>query len=164
MRRRRALAVVLLAAALGCARPVPVSFEPVRISRIAAEGDAARRASLRLCAEGLESDRARQTASARSRYERAMQIDPTNPWAYLVLARHELESGAPERALAYVQQAEALLRNEGGVSRNAEPHLLGLRGAALVAGGRDGAAYLERAAKLAPGVWGDGRLDAAELL
>jgi len=158
------LASLLFASGLGCAtRTVYQQVEPVRISSVEPAGDAVRRASLRLCTEGLRSDERGRSARARSQYERAIQIDPTNPWAYLSLARHEVESGDPDRALEYVEQAESLLRAEGVRSPGVEPHLLGLRGAALQATGRDGAPDLERAARLAPAAWSDGHLSAAEL-
>lgn len=157
-------AILILVSTLGCAtrlgtRPV----EPLRISEVSPAGDAVRRASLRLCMEGLRADEAGRSARARSQYERAIQIDPTNPWAYLSLARHAVESGESLRALEYLQQADSLLRAEGALSPGVEPHLVGLRGAALQAEGRGGGAELERAARLSPEVWGDGRLTASEL-
>ena len=158
--------MLLVPLAWGCRTP-PTSeptIEPLRLSQVASQGDPARRASLRLCDAGLRDDIAARDAPARSQYERALSIDPTNPWAYLVLARHEVASGDPERALEYVQQAETLLRNEGAYTPGVEPHVLGLRGAARVAIGLPGGDELTRAAKMSPVVWGDGRLDADELL
>ena len=158
------LASLILALSLGCAtRVVYRPVEPVRISEVAPAGDAVRRASLRLCVEGLRADEDGRSARARIQYERAIQIDPTNPWAYLSLARHEVERGEPDRALEYLQQADSLLRAESALSPGVEPHLIGLRGAALQAEGRGGGADLERAAQLSPEVWGDGRLTASEL-
>jgi hypothetical protein len=162
---RGALALLGVALALGCAGAKrPGRVEALRLSQVSWQGDAARRASLRLCSEGLRADAARLSVPARSQYERAIQIDPTNPWAYLVLARHELAAGYADRALENLRQAETLLVGEGGLAPGVEPHLQGLRGAALRASGRGGARELERAARLAPDVWGDGRLDADELL
>jgi len=164
----RAPAVLMLSIALawGClsgpAREAPV--ESLRLSQVEPQGDPVRRASLRLCAEGLRADIARRDGPARSQYERAIALDPTNPWAYLVLARHEVAVGDPRRALQYLQQAETLLRNEGAFIPGVEPHVEGLRGAALVASGRPGGEHLRRAAELSPAVWDDGRLDADELL
>jgi tetratricopeptide (TPR) repeat protein len=136
----------------------------LRLSQVESQGDPARRASLRLCTDGLRADIKRQSVAARSQYERAIALDPTNPWAYLVLARQEVAVGDPERALQYVQQAETLLRNEGVYSPGVEPHIEGMRGAALIASGRPGGEHLRRAAALSPSVWSDGRLDADELL
>ena len=84
------LVVLFLVAGLGCAsrtslRPV----EPVRLSSIETTADPVRRASLRLTLDGLRSDERGRSVRARSQYERAIQIDPTNPWAYLALARLE---------------------------------------------------------------------------
>ncbi len=155
---------LVLASSLGCATRIGYRpAEPVRISEVSPAGDAVRRASLRLCVEGLRADEDGRSARARSQYERAIQIDPTNPWVYLSLARHEVESGEPDRALEYLQQADSLLRAEGALSPEVELHLIGLRGAALQAGGRGGGGDLERAAQLSPEVWGDGRLTASEL-
>jgi len=157
---------LVLVALLGCVAPLAPQppLAPPRVSQLGDDGDPARRASLRLCAEGLRADAAGLSVPARSRYERAMQIDATNPWAYLVLARHELEAGDASRALEYVQQAETLLRSEGAWAPGVEAHVAGLRGAARSSAGGDGSADLALAAQLAPEVWGDGRLDADELL
>ncbi|MDX1390309.1 MAG: hypothetical protein R3344_14055, partial [Acidobacteriota bacterium] len=110
---------------------------------------------------GLESDDAGRGAEATDRYQRALQVDSTNPYAWLALARHEVFEGDPERGLDYLDKAQALL----GRDEAATAHVAGLRGAALVALGRPGLGrpYLEEARALAPGVWGDGKLDAAEL-
>lgn len=141
-----------------------VAIVPQRVSQVATQGDPARRASLRLCADGLRADIDQRFAAARGQYERAMQIDPTNPWVYLVLARHEVEIGDADRALQYARQAETLLRSEGTYSPGVEMHVSGLRGAALESLGQSGEMYLDRAATLAPELWGDWRLDADELL
>jgi tetratricopeptide (TPR) repeat protein len=166
----RTLPVLLIAVGLaaGCAglRPPPLArVEPVRLSELASQGDPARRASQRLLLRGLEEEDAGRPALAQGQYERALQVDPTNPWVYLALARHELAAGTAARALPFLDQAESLLGREPGDPRRVEPHLLGLRGAALVRSGRaaEGAPLLDRAAALAPGVWADGRLDASEL-
>jgi tetratricopeptide (TPR) repeat protein len=137
--------------------------EPLRLSDVQGQGDATRRASLRLCADGLAADAAGRAASARGLYERAIQIDPNNPYAYLVLARHELDAGDPQRALEYLDQAERLLESEDALTPQVEPHLVGLRGAALQMAGRGGEAELALARDRAPAVWDDERLDASEL-
>lgn len=165
MKTRCALILLMLFAS-GC-RSIDTreaTIEPLRLSQVASQGDPARRASLRLCTEGLRADIEQRNVPARSQYERAISIDPTNPWAYLVLARHEVELGDPERALQYVQQAETLLRNEGALSPRVAPHIAGLRGVALIALGLPGGEQLSRAAAVSPSIWSDGRLDADELL
>lgn len=162
-------AMGLLVACAGARGPQPPAREPaLRLSELGALGDPARRASMRLVLQGLDADVARAPAAALASYERALQVDPNNPWAWLALARHELEQGQPARALAGLDKAEALLPGEGELSRGAAPHRIGLRGAALHAARASGAttqapALLEDARRLAPVVWADGVLDASEL-
>jgi tetratricopeptide (TPR) repeat protein len=98
-------------------------------------------------------------------YQRALQVDPGNPWAYLALARHHAEGLEPSRALAFLDQAEAILEVQDALSPGAEAHLAGLRGAVLQELGHSDEArpYLQRARTLAPSVWSDGRLSADEL-
>jgi hypothetical protein len=88
-----------------------------------------------------------------------------NPFAYLALARQAVESGDGATALEDLEQAELLLGAENLRSPRVEPHLVGLRGGALRANGdaAGASALLARASKLAPTVWGDGELSAAEL-
>lgn len=165
MSRRGALAwaALLLWLAPGCATTLR-GGAPLRLSELSAEGDAARRASMRLIVEGLDSDSGPAASRAQSLYERAMQIDPTNPWAYLAMARHHVDT-RPDLALDYLDQAEVLLESEPELSPRVEAHLLGLRGAALVGIGQErrGRDMLARAGELAPSVWDDGRLGADEL-
>ena len=148
---------------VGCAGGGIFARGPLRLSQIDSEGDPARRASLRLCLQGLESDADGHARLALSQYERAIQIYPTNPFAYLSLARYEVERGDPERALGYLDRAELLLDSEGARSPRVEPHLVGLRGAALAQAGLGGEEMLARAYDLSPSVWDDGQLSAAEL-
>jgi tetratricopeptide (TPR) repeat protein len=172
-RRRIRTGVVLalagLLVALGCVAPRgargPTPPPALRLSEVAGHGDPARRASMRLVLQGLDEDVAWRAQAALSSYERALQVDPNNPWAWIALARHEVEHGDPVRALAQLDKAEALLPMEGALSRGAEPHLNGLRGAALRAAGRSpqAAPLLADARRDAPDVWADGLLDASEL-
>jgi Tfp pilus assembly protein PilF len=163
--RRRALALGLLAmlAAAGCQIPPGPTFpgEPLHLARLASEGDAARRASLRLVMAGIEADERGRGAEASSSYQRALQVDPNNPYAWLALARQEVFDGDPDRGLAHLDQAEALL----GTDERAAAHLAGIRGAGLVAMGERplGEPFLREARELAPAAWADGKLDASEL-
>jgi tetratricopeptide (TPR) repeat protein len=150
--------------ALGCAGGLSATDTP-RVSEIAPQGDDQLRASQRLVIEGLDADEGGDSERARSRYERALQIDPSNPWVYLALARHYVEEGEPGRALSHLDRAEALLDAQGGGVDGARIHCDGLRGAALALEGDRNAAQplLDSAARSAPGVWGDGVLSASEL-
>lgn len=161
---RRALRLLLLLG-LGCAAHfAPYGAEPpLRLSELDGGGDPTRRASLRLCVEGLDAEVAGRPQSAPVYYERAIQVDPTNPYAYLALARYELEMGDPEQALGYLDRSERLLESEQARSPRVDVHLAGLRGAALDASGRNGSAQLAEAGRQSPSIWGDGRLSAAEL-
>ena len=157
-----------VALALGCAVRGPgggAQDGPLRISEVADAGDVTRRASTGLVLTGLVSDAEFRPRLALSRYERAIQIDPTNPFAYLALARHYADRSDPERTLEYLEQAEILLKSQDLNSPRVEPHLSGLRGSALLAAGGSTEAnlLLERADALAPSVWGDERLSPEEL-
>lgn len=143
----------------------PSGAPPFRLSDVAEEGDAARRASMRLVLRGLDEDGALRPAQALALYERALQVDPNNPFAYLALARHHADGLEPQRALAFLDKAEALLDRSPWWSPGLEANLLGIRGSALYASGRIPSALplLERARHLSPTVWSDARLDASEL-
>ena len=151
----------------GCELPAQrrAHMEPLRMSELVDVGDPARRASQRLVVVGLEADEGGDSGRARGSYERAIQVDATNPYAYLALARHEAERGDPSSALSSLSQADALLRAQGGSTPRVEPHLYGLRGQIYYASGRfeEGAPLLEEARSRAPSVWSDGRLTAGEL-
>ena len=165
MHRLPALVLVLLvvpACALRWSRGLP--GDEVRLSQLARSGDPPRRASTRLLLQGLDADAAGRGAEALSQYELALQVDPNNPYAYLCLARHEVDQGDPERAIDYLDKADALLSVEPGAA-GVRVHVTGLRGAALWQQGRRDEArpYLEAARRAAPRTWGDGQLDAGEL-
>ena len=150
-----------------CATPLPgfESGEALRISDVVAEGDATRRASLRLVVEGLDADAAGASRRARGLYARALQVESGNPYAYLALARHHAEQGDAGLVREHLLRCRDLLAAEGPLPPRVEVHLVGLRGMALALEGRDAEAepFLARAAGEAPGVWSDARLDAAEL-
>jgi len=159
-------AFALVSALCGCALHLaPPSHEAasLHISDAAQEGDATRRASMRLLLQGLDEDSAGHANAALSAYERAIQIDATNPYAYLALARHEVDAHDWNGAREAVDQAELLFGEEG--APGVEAHLAGLRGAAAAGKGYGAEAepLLDRASRLAPSVWGDGQLSADEL-
>jgi tetratricopeptide (TPR) repeat protein len=159
---RLALAAPLVLA-LGCA--AVGSGRTTRVSDLAQQGDARFRASQRLVIEGLDADASGDSARALGRYERALQIDSSNPWAYLALARHQLDAGDSRSALSHLDRAEALFESLDLDSPGAALHRDGLRGAALALEGRhaESQPLLDSAARRAPDVWGDGRLSASEL-
>jgi hypothetical protein len=166
--RRAARVVLALAlASLGCAGVLGpgAGEESFHVSDVAAGGDPAFRASLRLVLDGLDADATGDPDLALVRYERSLQVDPTNPYAYLALARHRVEGEDPGSALPFLDKAEALLRAQGELSPGVEAHLDGLRGSVLLADRRRSEAVelLERARQLSPEAWSDGRLDADEL-
>ena len=168
------LVAALLAACAGPARrgrtrpgeaapPTPV--EPLRLEEVAGAGDATRRASTRLVLQGLDADAAARPQEALRLYERSLQVDATNPWAYLALARYHAEEGTASLTLSYLDKAQALLGAQRARTPGVEPHLVGLRGEALLAAGRsaEAAPLLERARFLSPSVWADGHLSPSEL-
>lgn len=131
----------------------------------AEQGDPQRRASMRLVLEGIDADERGDTRRALSRYERSLQIDSGNPYAQLALARHFIERGDVSRGLGHLDQARTMFEDAGSISPVIEAHLRGLRGSALLVQGREreAQALLDYAARTVPELWGDGRLQAAEL-
>lgn len=168
---RIALLLLLLAPAgmLACRSfpgvPGPTRDEAVTLEEVMDRGDDQRRASNHLVDQGLEADQLADAGRALDRYELALQLDPGNPWVYLALARHELDRHEPRRALASLDRCRTLLERRGEISPRVETHLIGLRGSALAALGRDAEArpLLAEARRRAPSVWDDGRLAAEEL-
>lgn len=164
MRRPATLACSMLITAMlpGCGS---LRSDSVRLSERAGEGDPAHRASMLLVVQGLDADSNFEPDLARDLYQRALQVDPDNPYAYLAIARHRVDGRDPGSALPFIDKAQALLAARGALTPGAEAHLAGLRGSSLLAvGERDRAlALLEQARRLEPLVWSDGRLDAQEL-
>jgi hypothetical protein len=170
------VAALVLALAVGCAmtgrRVAPVRGGALRISEVAGEGDPLRRASTRWVLEGLDAGGPQR---ALSHFERAVKIDATNPYAYLALASFQIQWGDVDRGVQSLNQAELLLESQELKSPRVEPHLTGLHGRAQVRmGGHARMAktngrfskeepQLALARRLAPDVWGDGWLTAAEL-
>ena len=160
----RLIFAALLVESFGCAlRLAPPPESAAHFSAAAAEGDATRRASMRLLVQGLDSDSAGHANAALSSYERAIQIDSTNPYAYLALARHEVEEQRWDRAGEALDQAALLFGAHPPLG--VEAHLAGLRGATAQGKGygAQAAPLLDRARQLAPTVWADGELRADEL-
>lgn len=161
-----AVVAALAACQASARRPPPARRpDPMRLSELTSVGDPARRASMRLLLTGLDYDIDESPIRALGTYQRAIQVDPTNGYAYLAIARHRLEYDDPEGALALLEQAESLLRAGGGGSPRVLVHVTGLRGRALYNQGEAerGARLLTAASKQAPGTWSDGYLSAREL-
>ena len=163
--RFRSAASLLLAAGvvLSCQLPMarPLPGEPLLVSQAAGSGDAARRASMRLVLSGLDADAAGRFAEASSLYQRSLQVDATNPYAWLALARQEVFEGDPDRGLSHLDKAEALLASDPSAAAD----LAGIRGAGMLALGQASLAepFLREARERAPELWADGVLDAREL-
>ena len=165
MARSALIALWVLVFVPACAQLTGPTPKALRFDDVMEDGDARRRASMRLIARGLEADAAGANREAMASYERALTVDPANPHAYLAVARAEATDGDPERALSFLDKAEALYEVEPG-GETARAHVAGLRGVALQARGdaADADVYLETARELAPLEWGDGQLDARELV
>ena len=160
-----ALVVVACRGGVGPDAAEPFPEEPTwRFSDVAEQGDARRRASNRLVDDALSDDLA-NTPRALERIPRALQVDPTNPWAYLALAREQVGRGEYAAAWSALDQAEARLLPEGEIPPGVQAHLSGLRGRVLIAQDNSAAAFplLAEAARLAPSAWDDQHLNAAEL-
>lgn len=154
-----------LACQSGFAPALPERDDALEFEDVLDEGDDRRVASNHLVDEGLGADDLGDRRNALDRYEMALTVDPGNPWAYMALARHELEGGDPARALSALDRCRSLLEAYQELTPEAETHLLGLRGGALQAlgRGREAAPLLDEARRRAPNAWGDGMLEAGEL-
>lgn len=143
-------------------RPVEA---PLTTSRAIGLGDAVRDASLRIVIDGLDEDRAGRPSRALARYQRAVRIDSTNPFAYLALARHHLEYGSPGEANSFLDQARALFESEGRLGPEVDVWGVGLRAWAERSQGLHSAAdtRFDAARRLSPRIWDDELLSAGEL-
>jgi len=165
------LMMFLLALVVGCAGGTGLTptFGPATRPLTATDAlglyDAARDGSLRLVIEGLDEDQAGRPDRALAKYQRAIRVDPTNPFAFLALARHHLEGDSPEEASAFLDQARALFEAQSDLGPSVDVWGLGLRAGIDRARGRDekADALLSQARRLSPEIWGDGRLSAREL-
>jgi len=138
---------------------------PQTVSDAIGRYDAARDASLRLVIAGLDEDTAGRPSRALASYQRAIGVDPTNPYAFLALARHHLEGGSPDEASAFLDQARALFETQDGLGPEVDVWGVGLRAGIDRALGRhdEADALFESARSLSPSVWEDEWLSASEL-
>jgi len=141
------------------------SDQPLTTSAALGQTDSTRDASLRLVIAGLDEDTAGRPGRALASYQRAVRVDPTNPFAYLALARHHLEAGSVDEASAFLDQARSLFESQQRLGRSVDVWGIGLRAGIDRAELRDeqADARFEMARELAPEIWGDERLSAAEL-
>jgi tetratricopeptide (TPR) repeat protein len=139
--------------------------QPLTASGAIGLDDAARDASLRLVVAGLEDDEAGRPSRALASYQRAVRVDPTNPFAFLALSRHHLQGDSIDEASAFLDQARSLFESEQRLGPSVDVWGVGLRaGIDRAAGRTDRAdALFERARELSPEIWGDERLSAEEL-
>ena len=138
---------------------------PLTTSGALGQTDSTRDASLRLVISGLDEDSAGRPGRALASYQRAVRVDPTNPFAYLALARHHVEAGSTAEASAFLDQARSLFEAEDRLGPAVDVWGIGLRAWIDREELRDeeADARFELARELAPYIWGDERLSAAEL-
>jgi len=162
---------LILASLVGCVagqRFIPQlhgTAPPLTASGAIGLDDPARDASLRLVIAGLDEDAAGRPARAIATYQRAIRVDPTNPFAFLALSRHHLEGDSLAEAAAFLDQARSLFEAQQRLGPSVDVWGLGLRAGIDRAGGRDDRAEIlfDQARALSPEIWGDERLSAAEL-
>jgi tetratricopeptide (TPR) repeat protein len=152
-------------AALKLPTPRRAAEPPLTVSAAVGLDDPTRDASLRLVIVGLDLDQAGDPSRALASYQRAVRLDPTNPFAYLALARYHVEAGSPEEASAFLDQARSLFESEQQLGPAIDVWGLGLRAWIDREQGRDeqADARFQAARELSPEIWGDERLSAAEL-
>jgi tetratricopeptide (TPR) repeat protein len=162
------LSAMLLAGCVAGQRFVPQIrpvAKPLTASSALGLYDSARDASLRLVVLGLDDDQGGQPSRAIANYQRAVSVDPTNPYAFLALSRHHLEGGSLDEASAFLDQARASFEAEGQLGPAVDVWGLGLRAGIERARGRTDRAdvLFAKARDLSPNIWADERLSAAEL-
>ncbi len=138
---------------------------PLTTSAALGQTDSTRDASLRLVIAGLDDDSTGRPARALAGYQRAVRVDPTNPFAYLALARHHLEAGSVAEAIAFLDQARSLFESQQRLGPSVDVWGIGLRAWIDRVESRDqqADARFDSARTLSPEIWGDERLSAAEL-
>ncbi|MFP6655456.1 MAG: tetratricopeptide repeat protein [Myxococcota bacterium] len=138
---------------------------PLTVSRALGHLDSTRDASLRLVIAGLDADTAGRPGRALASYQRAVRVDPTNPFAFLALARHHLEGASVDEAGAFLDQARSLFENSRGLGDAFDTFGIGLRAGIARERGRGDEAALnfELARILSPEIWNDEWLSPAEL-
>ncbi|MCP4904097.1 MAG: hypothetical protein GY910_03875 [bacterium] len=165
------LTTLLVASFSGCVsgqRFVPrfgTTALPLTASGAIGLHDSVRDASLRLVIAGLDEDSAGRPSRAVASYQRAVRVDPTNPFAFLALSRHHLEGDSFAEAAAFLDQARSLFEVQRRLGPAVDVWGLGLRAGIDRAAGDEvrARAFFDQARALSPEIWGDERLSAAEL-
>jgi tetratricopeptide (TPR) repeat protein len=76
------------------------------VEKAPVDAPAHRAASFRLAAEGYRALRAGQLQEAEDRLEKALSVDPRNPFCYLYLAEIRFREGETRQAIILLHQAE----------------------------------------------------------
>ena len=134
------------------------------LSELIRKGDARRQASTGLVLTGLDFDQNGRPDRAAAQYQLAIQLDPSNPLAYLAFARHFCDNSNPLQSLSYLDKLENL-QPIHQLPHGVRAHVAGIRGWALLEDGNLERAipYLRQARSLAPSTWADARLSPEEL-
>ncbi len=123
-RRHVAFAHLLLAVLLisGCAalgressrenelRRAVLEDQSYTVETVPADSPAHRAASFRLAAEGYRALRAGKLQEGEDRLEKALSVDPRNPFCYLYLAEIRSREGETRQAIILLHQAEVLFQ------------------------------------------------------
>jgi hypothetical protein len=150
---------------LDLASPFGQGVAPLTVSAALGATDSTRDASLRLVIVGLDDDSDGRGSRALASYQRAVRVDPTNPFAFLALARHHLEADSPAEASAFLDQARSLFESQQQLGPSVDVWGIGLRAWVDRLESRDDLAdsRFDAARRLSPEIWSDERLSAAEL-
>ncbi len=80
------------------------------VEKVPVDAPAHRAASFRVAAEGYRALRAGQLQEAEDRLEKALSVDPRNPFCYLYLAEIRFREGDARQAIILLHQAEVLFQ------------------------------------------------------
>ena len=119
---------LLLALALSACAPLPVSREEAAGSTVPGREDetAGPRPSTVLLEQGRTQLAAAEYPAASATLERAIRIEPGNPWLWLELGKVHLATGNLPQAEAHARKALALAGTDDAARRAAEALLAGL--------------------------------------
>ena len=120
---------LLLALALSACAPLPVSREEAAGSAVPGIEDesAGPRPSTMLLEQGRTQLAAEEYPAAAATLERAIRIEPGNPWLWIELGKVHLATGNLAQAEAHARKALALAGTDDGPRREAEELLASIR-------------------------------------